>query len=92
MRSGSSPFTRRRVAKEEWLPNQVNAALCVIERDAIEFWRDHALPSDIARDLFRAMLLRGASIGMPMSVSNTFRTSVRQSASIGGFRSSRWRL
>jgi histidinol-phosphate phosphatase family protein len=32
----------------------------VIERDAIEFWRDHAPPSDIAHDLFPAMLHRGA--------------------------------
>ena len=41
------------------LPNLVNAALYVIERDAIAFWRDADAPSDIARDLFPAMLRRG---------------------------------
>jgi histidinol-phosphate phosphatase family protein len=40
-------------------PNLVNAAMYVIERDAIAFWRTAAVPSDIARDLFPAMLGRG---------------------------------
>jgi histidinol-phosphate phosphatase family protein len=42
-----------------WLPNLVNAAMYVIERRAIAFWGDTAPPTDIARDLFPAMLRRG---------------------------------
>jgi histidinol-phosphate phosphatase family protein len=41
------------------VPNQVNAALYVLERNAIAFWREAAAPSDIARDMFPAMLKRG---------------------------------
>ena len=44
--------------QEEWLPNLVNAAMYIIERGAIAFWRDYPRPSDIARDLFPAMLRR----------------------------------
>lgn len=44
----------------EWLPNLVNAALYVMQRDAISFW--NTAPSDIARDLFPAMLRRGAHL------------------------------
>lgn len=45
-----------------FLPNLVNAAMYVIERNAIAFWRDTAAPSDIARNLFPAMLRRGAHL------------------------------
>lgn len=45
---------------DTWLPNLVNAALYVVERAAIAFWRE--APSDIARDLFPAMLRRGAHL------------------------------
>ena len=44
------------------LPNLVNAALYVMERAAVAFWRDRPAPSDIARDLFPAMLARGAKL------------------------------
>ena len=47
---------------QAWLSNLVNAALYVIERDAIAFWRDAEAPSDIARDLFPAMLRRYAHL------------------------------
>jgi NDP-sugar pyrophosphorylase family protein len=42
------------------LPNLVNAGLYVMEREAIAFWRERSGPADIARDLFPAMLRRGA--------------------------------
>jgi histidinol-phosphate phosphatase family protein len=44
---------------EIWLPNLVNAAMYVMERKALEFWLDGAVPWDIARDLFPEMLRRG---------------------------------
>lgn len=44
------------------LPNLVNAALYVLERDAIAFWREAPGPTDIARDLFPAMLRAGADL------------------------------
>jgi HAD superfamily hydrolase (TIGR01662 family) len=44
------------------LPNLVNAGLYVVERDAVAFWRDRPTPSDIARDMFPAMLRRGAKL------------------------------
>jgi histidinol-phosphate phosphatase family protein len=47
---------------EGCLPNLVNAALYVLEREAIAFWRDAPTPSDIARDLFPAMLRRDARL------------------------------
>lgn len=49
-------------ANEAWLPNLVNAALYVLEREAVAFWRDEPPPSDIARDLFPAMLRRGSRL------------------------------
>lgn len=45
-----------------WLPNLVNAAMYMVEREAIEFWRDQREPTDIARDMFPAMLGRGAKL------------------------------
>lgn len=45
-----------------WVPNLVNAAMYVMERESIAFWRDAPPPSDIARDLFPAMLRRGARL------------------------------
>ena len=48
--------------EDEWLPNRVNAALYVLEREAIAFWCDAPTPSDIAGDLFPAMLQRGAAM------------------------------
>jgi histidinol-phosphate phosphatase family protein len=47
---------------ETWLPNLVNAAMYVLEREAIGFWRGAPVPSDIARDLFPEMLRRGARL------------------------------
>lgn len=44
------------------LPNLVNAALYILERDSIAFWREQAPPSDIARGLFPAMLHRNARL------------------------------
>ncbi|HEY8288061.1 MAG TPA: nucleotidyltransferase family protein, partial [Acetobacteraceae bacterium] len=43
-------------------PNLVNAAMYVMERRAVAFWRDRPGQSDIARDLFPAMLARGARL------------------------------
>ena len=45
-----------------WLPNMVNAAMYVIERAAIAFWRRTPAPSDIARDLFPEMLALGKKL------------------------------
>lgn len=42
------------------LPNLVNAAMYIIEREAISFWRSVHGATDVARDLFPAMLRRGA--------------------------------
>jgi histidinol-phosphate phosphatase family protein len=44
------------------LPNLVNAGLYVMEREAVAFWRERPPPTDIARDLFQAMLRRGARL------------------------------
>jgi histidinol-phosphate phosphatase family protein len=44
------------------LPNLVNAGLYVMEREAIAFWRTQPIPTDIARDMFPAMLRRGAKL------------------------------
>jgi HAD superfamily hydrolase (TIGR01662 family) len=44
------------------LPNLVNAGLYVVEREAVAFWRERHTPTDIARDLFPAMLRRGAQL------------------------------
>ncbi|MCA3565001.1 MAG: HAD-IIIA family hydrolase [Methylocystis sp.] len=44
------------------LPNLVNAALYVLERDEIAFWRSIPAPTDIARDLFPAMLRKEADL------------------------------
>ena len=44
------------------LPNLVNAGTYVLERGAIAFWREQHPPTDIARDLFPAMLHRGADL------------------------------
>ena len=45
-----------------FLPNLVNAGMYVLERAAIAFWHERNLPSDIARDLFPAMLRRDANL------------------------------
>jgi histidinol-phosphate phosphatase family protein len=45
-----------------FLPNLVNAGMYVLEREAIAFWREQRPPTDIARDLFSAMLRRGADL------------------------------
>ena len=42
--------------------NLVNAALYVIERDALEAWRSFRSPADFAKDLFPEMLQAGARI------------------------------
>jgi histidinol-phosphate phosphatase family protein len=44
------------------LPNLVNAGMYVLEREAIAFWHEQHPPTDIARDLFPAMLHRGANL------------------------------
>jgi histidinol-phosphate phosphatase family protein len=44
------------------LPNLVNAGLYVMELEAIAFWRARPTPTDIARDMFPAMLRRGAKL------------------------------
>jgi histidinol-phosphate phosphatase family protein len=44
------------------LPNLVNAGMYLFERRALEFWRVQPPPTDIARDLFPAMLRRGAAL------------------------------
>lgn len=38
------------------LPNLVNAAFYIAQRSAFERWRDFAAPSDLAKDLFPAMV------------------------------------
>jgi histidinol-phosphate phosphatase family protein len=45
---------------DDWLPNQVNAGLYVLEREAIRFWDSRKPPTDIARDLFPELLRREA--------------------------------
>lgn len=45
-----------------YLPNLVNAAFYVIERAALEPWRDFRSPSDFGADLFPAMLAAGAKL------------------------------
>jgi histidinol-phosphate phosphatase family protein len=47
---------------DAFLPNLVNAGMYVLERTAIEFWRQQQSPTDVARDLFPAMLDRGANL------------------------------
>jgi histidinol-phosphate phosphatase family protein len=44
------------------LQNLVNAGLYVVEREAVAFWREQPTPTDIARDMFPAMLGRGARL------------------------------
>lgn len=41
------------------LPNLVNAAFYVVERAALEQWRDFVVPADLAKDLFPAMVDKG---------------------------------
>ncbi len=41
------------------LRNLVNAAFYVIERDALQRWRDRPVPSDFGQDLFPAMVTNG---------------------------------
>lgn len=48
--------------EDHWLPNLVNAALYIVERAALEPWRDAAPPLDFAKDLFPRMLASGANI------------------------------
>lgn len=48
--------------EDAWLPNLVNAALYILRRDTVAQWRDQALMVDLAKDLFPAMLLAGATI------------------------------
>ncbi|MET0408232.1 MAG: HAD-IIIA family hydrolase [Hyphomicrobium sp.] len=43
-------------------PNLVNAALYVVEREALRRWRDIAVPCDFGADLFPAMLAAGARL------------------------------
>ncbi|MFL9939491.1 HAD-IIIA family hydrolase [Paraburkholderia graminis] len=71
------------------VPNQVNAALYVLERDAIAFWRDAAAPSDIARDMFPAMLKRGERLFGYVSFEyiKDIGTPARLDKAIGQFRS-----
>lgn len=45
-----------------FLPNLVNAGLYVISRAALEPWREFAVPSDLARNLFPAMIARSARL------------------------------
>jgi D,D-heptose 1,7-bisphosphate phosphatase len=45
-----------------WYPNLVNAALYVVERSALEPWRDMPPPLDFAKNLFPRMLAGGAWI------------------------------
>ena len=51
-----------------FLPNLANAAMYMLEREAIVFWRDERPPTDIARDLCPAMLRRGARMRGYVSV------------------------
>jgi histidinol-phosphate phosphatase family protein len=44
------------------LPNQVNAAFYMLERSALEAWRDAPTPSDFGKDIFPAMLAAGARL------------------------------
>ena len=46
--------------EDAFLPNLVSGAMYMIEREAIASWQHEASPWDIARDLFPAMLRRGA--------------------------------
>jgi histidinol-phosphate phosphatase family protein len=43
-------------------PNLVNAAMYIVRRESIAFWGTAATPSDIARNLFPEMILRGARL------------------------------
>jgi D,D-heptose 1,7-bisphosphate phosphatase len=74
---------------EGCVPNQVNAALYVLERNAIAFWRDAASPSDIARDMFPAMLKRGERLFGYVSFEyiKDIGTPARLDKAIGHFRS-----
>lgn len=71
------------------VPNLVNAALYVLERDAIAFWRDAESPSDIARDMFPAMLKRGERLFGYVSFEyiKDIGTPARLDKAIGHFRS-----
>lgn len=48
--------------KEAFLPNLVSAAMYMMEREAIAPWQGETTPTDIARNLFPAMLRRGANM------------------------------
>lgn len=71
------------------LPNLVNAALYVLEREAIAFWRGTAPPSDIARDMFPAMLHQGACLRGYVSFEyiKDIGTPARLDKAVGHFRS-----
>ena len=47
---------------DEILPNLVNAAFYVVERAALEAWRSFPVPTDLAKDLFPAMINQGQSL------------------------------
>ncbi len=44
---------------EAILPNLVNAAFYIVQRAALERWRDFCVPADLAKDLFPAMIAKG---------------------------------
>ena len=48
--------------KQAFLPNLVSGAMYMMEREAIAFWQGETSPTDIAGNLFPAMLRRGARL------------------------------
>ncbi len=53
-------FHNRPHPADRWFQNLVNAGLYVIEKRAIEPWRENRQPQDFGKDLFPAMLRAGA--------------------------------
>jgi histidinol-phosphate phosphatase family protein len=55
-------FHNRPHAPERFFQNLVNAGLYVFEKRALEPWRENKQPMDFGKDLFPAMLRRGAKL------------------------------
>ncbi len=55
-------FHNRPHPAARWFQNLVNAGLYILDRRAIEPWRANTQPQDFGKDLFPAMLQRGAKL------------------------------
>ncbi len=55
-------FHNRPHPTDKFFQNLVNAGLYIIEKRALESWRGNARPMDFGKDLFPAMLKRGAKL------------------------------